>query len=250
MIPKIIHLCWLGREDYPPRIKRCLRSWKEKLPDYRIMIWDTNRIDLSECRWAAQAYERKAYAFAADYVRFYALYYYGGIYLDSDVEVRKSFNRLLSQDYFLGYEYMGTPEAAVIGAQKGLKWIRNCLEWYRRHDFIRPDGTQNRIIAPLVLQKGFEKEYRVKMTDRDKKTVIHGGTLYPYDYFSPKNVYSGKICRSDNSYCIHHFSQSWLTESRKVRISRRIHLCVIRLAGRKTHNRLLYLLRRISGRRI
>ncbi len=111
-------------------------------------------------------------------------------------------------------------------------------------------GCFHRIIAPLVLQKGFEKEYRVKMTDRDKKTVIHGGTLYPYDYFSPKNVYSGKICRSDNSYCIHHFSQSWLTESRKVRISRRIHLCVIRLAGRKNHNRLLYLLRRISGRRI
>ena len=118
MIPKIIHLCWLSGDPYPAKIAKCLDTWKKHLPDYEVMLWDTNRFDLNSSIWVRQAFEKKKYAFAADYIRFYALYHYGGIYLDSDVEVLKSFDDLLDLPYFMGAEKAHTPEAAIIGAEK------------------------------------------------------------------------------------------------------------------------------------
>ena len=104
MIPKIIHLCWLSGDPYPPKIAKCLETWKKHLADYEIILWDTNRFDLNSSIWVRQAFEKKKYAFAADFIRFYALYHFGGIYLDSDVEVLKSFDDLLDLPYFMGVE--------------------------------------------------------------------------------------------------------------------------------------------------
>ncbi len=240
MIPKKIHLCWLSGEAYPESIKDCLTSWKKNLPDYEIIVWDQKKADFSNCKWAAQALERKAYAFAADYVRFYALYHDGGIYLDSDVEVIKNFDRLLNRQFFFGFEYMGTPEAAVAGAVKGQDWIKNCMRWYEEHEFVNSDGSENRIIAPLILQRGFEKKYHKKLVDNGNIIRIDGGSVYPYDYFSPKNVYTGKVKTTKNTYCIHHFNSSWLKKNVRIRISRIIHLFMIAVMGRKNHNLLMY----------
>lgn len=96
MIPKIIHYCWLSGDMYPDKIKKCINSWKKIMPDYEIMIWDLSRFDINSIVWTKQAYEKKKYAFASDYIRFYALYNYGGIYLDSDVEILRSFNDFLN----------------------------------------------------------------------------------------------------------------------------------------------------------
>ena len=82
MIPKKIHLCWLSGDDYPAKISKCIESWKKHLPDYEIVLWDTKRFDLSQSQWVSQAFEARKYAFAADYIRFYALYHDGGIYLE------------------------------------------------------------------------------------------------------------------------------------------------------------------------
>ena len=90
MIPKIIHFCWMSGDAYPEKIKKCIESWKQKLPDYEIWLWDTNRFDINQSIWVKEAFEAKRYAFCADYIRCYALYNYGGVYLDSDVEVLKS----------------------------------------------------------------------------------------------------------------------------------------------------------------
>ena len=102
MIPKIIHFCWLSDDPYPQEIQRCLDSWKEILPDYEIWKWDRKRFDINSVPWTKEAFESKKYAFAADYIRLYALYNYGGIYLDSDVLMYKSFNPLLNLPYFIG----------------------------------------------------------------------------------------------------------------------------------------------------
>ena len=82
MIPKRIHLCWLSGDPYPQKIQKCIDSWKVHLPDYEIMLWDLKRFDIAQVPWVEQAFRVKKYAFAADYIRLYALYNYGGIYLD------------------------------------------------------------------------------------------------------------------------------------------------------------------------
>ena len=130
MIPKIIHLCWLSGDPYPADIEACLKTWKEHLPDYEIWLWDTQRFDVHATKWTEQAFAARKYAFAADYIRLYALYHFGGIYLDSDVVVYKSFDNLLSLPYFIGHDQIGGFEAAVIGAQKGCLWIKDVLDEY------------------------------------------------------------------------------------------------------------------------
>ena len=79
MIPKLIHLCWLSGDPYPPKIQYCIDSWKKFLPDYEIMLWDTSRFDVNSLPWTKQAFEAKKYAFVADFIRLYAVYNFGGI---------------------------------------------------------------------------------------------------------------------------------------------------------------------------
>lgn len=150
MIPKIIHLCWLSKEQYPTDIQICLDSWKKKLPDYEIWLWDTERFDINSTLWTKQAFENRKYAFAADYIRLYALYNYGGIYMDSDVFVYKSFNDLLILPYFIGQDYERAFEPAIIGAEKGTKWIKQVLERYKNRCFVRPDGSFDTEPLPRV----------------------------------------------------------------------------------------------------
>ena len=97
MIPKIIHYCWLSGDAFPENIRTCFASWKQFLPDYEFRLWDTARFDVHSLPWTKEAFEAKKYAFAADYIRLYALYQFGGIYLDSDVLLYKSFDDLLHQ---------------------------------------------------------------------------------------------------------------------------------------------------------
>lgn len=86
MIPKKIHFCWLSGDEFPPLIQYCIDTWEKVLPDYEIILWDTKRFDINSIAWVKEAFEAKKYAFAADYIRLYAVYTEGGIYLDSDVE--------------------------------------------------------------------------------------------------------------------------------------------------------------------
>lgn len=153
MIPKIIHLCWLSGDPYPRKIQDCLDSWKKHLPSYEIILWDTKRFNIHEVPWVEQAFNTKKYAFAADYIRLYALYHHGGIYLDSDVEILKSLDNFLELPYFVGAETSGTIEAAILGAEKGCDWIKCCLDYYEGRNFIREDGSYDIRMLPEILNE-------------------------------------------------------------------------------------------------
>lgn len=152
MIPKIIHLCWLSGDTFPESIKRCLETFPLYLEDYEINLWgkipeDVSclggmkvtemHFDLDSTPWTKEAFEAKKYAFAADYIRLYALYTYGGIYLDADVVVYKSFDELLHLPYFIGCDQIRAFEAAVIGAEKGCFWVKEVLDTYEGKHFIK-----------------------------------------------------------------------------------------------------------------
>ena len=104
MIPKVIHYCWLSGDPIPEKLQRCMDSWKKFLPDYEFVLWDLERFDIKTSQWVKEAFEARKYAFAADYIRLYAVYNYGGIYMDMDVEVVRPFDDLLASPYILGLE--------------------------------------------------------------------------------------------------------------------------------------------------
>lgn len=229
MIPKIIHYCWLSGDPYPELISKCIASWKEKLPDYDFVLWDINKA--SECKsdWVDEAYRAKKYAFAADYVRFYALYHYGGIYLDADVEVLKSFNDLLNRSYFLGEEYGGDIEAAILGAEPGTQWVKECLDHYTNRHFVKEDGSYDMIPVPILL---------------NKMRIIHNLSVFDYDYFSPKNLHIGKIESTNRTFCIHHFDGKWADKGTVFGLKNKIHRLLYFVFGRKGHNRIIRFIRR------
>lgn len=241
MIPKTIHLCWLSGDEYPADIKLYLSTWKEKLPDYEIKVWSKDIFDVSSVRWVKEAFEAKKYAFAADYIRFWCLYNYGGIYLDSDVEVLQSFDAFLGCKSFIGFEYLNIPEAAVIGAEKGCAWIKNCLDWYEGKSFFYDDGNIKNDVCPRLVQLGLEKSLGRAVFDTGRIQSLDGITLYPYTYFSPKNYFTGRVKIKKETVCIHRFASAW-GPNKKRKWTLVAHAICIALIGKKLHDRLYRLI--------
>lgn len=218
MIPKKIHYCWLSNEPLPAKLQACVESWKKYLPDYEIVKWDLNKFPLEKNIWVRQAFESKKYAFAADYIRLYALATEGGIYFDSDVEVIKPFDDLLDLPYFICKE--NSPqglEAATIGAEKGTSWVLKCLDYYKEKKFVKDNGEMNTMVLPRILLNCIKSSFQIEDIydqshfGKDKNTVY----VFPYDYFSPKNYVTKKLIITTNTYSIHHFAGTWIPTWKK-----------------------------------
>lgn len=202
-IPKIIHCCWLSGEPYPTLVQMCLNSWKVFLPEYEVVIWNSKKIKEISSTWVDSAIQEKKWAFAADYVRLFALYNYGGVYLDMDVEVLKSFDDLLEREYFLGRESArNVVEAAVLGAEPKATWVKDCLDFYEGKSFEISKINRPEVAIPFIVKK------TLKQTHQNVK-------IYAAEYFSPLNNLTGELRISDNSYCVHHFNGAWFSEYQK-----------------------------------
>ena len=237
MIPKILHLCWLSGDEYPPMIQECIQSWSKSLPDYEIWLWDTQRFDVNSTIWTKQAFEAHKYAFVADYIRLYALYNYGGIYLDSDVMVYKSFNDLLDLPYFIGQDYCGSFEAAVIGAEKGLPWIKKILDRYENRPFMMTDGNYDMLPLPVIFFQQLIGEYHFMGINQKCKYVWDNQTLWLFDkdFFNSRNSIGSKQTRK--SYCSHNYAGSWTAKNTgfKSYIKNLLPLCVIKFVYDISH---------------
>lgn len=215
MIPKLIHLCWLSGDPYPEKIQFCIDSWKKHLPDYEIMLWDTKRFDVNSIPWTKQSFEAKKYPFAADYIRLYAVYKYGGIYFDSDVEVIRSFDDLLHLPYFIGIEAgVEGIEVASFGAEKGTAWVKDMLDYYEGRNFIKEDGEMDMNPMPKVMGKLIRDKYYWEMikTPEEFDNDPSKFCIFPVDWFCAHPFafnHGFDYYITKNTHSIHHFANSW-----------------------------------------
>lgn len=239
-IPKVIHYCWFSNQQYPSKIQKCIDSWKKFLPEYELKLWNYSTFPKGKSQWVDEAIAVKKYAFAADYIRAYALYTEGGIYLDSDVEVLKSFDPLLHLPYFIGRERGGSVEAAVMGSEKGLSLFKYMLDYYDNHKFIDEKGNLDLTPMPSIFDSILDKFFNAKYISTpeditlDEKDIC----LLPWDYFSPMTP-TLTMNLTENTVTIHHFSASW--EDGKVRFRRKIK----RLLGSKIVNHIQPMIEKI-----
>lgn len=198
MIPKIIHYCWFGGKDKPEEFYKWYETWQDLLRDYKFMEWNERNFDINICNYCREAYLTHNYAHVSDVCRVYALYEYGGVYLDTDVEVIKSFDKYLSLESFLGVEHdlVGT---GVMGSMPRQKWLEAFLKFYKNRHFINIWGhtvrTPNtKILTKIVLPN---------------LPVVDYPTIFPRDYFCGMDWTTKTILRTKNTISIHHYAASW-----------------------------------------
>jgi hypothetical protein len=244
-IPKKIHYCWLSGEKMPEDTIKCIASWKRIMPEYELVLWDKNKFDVNSTPFTQEACSVKKWAFAADYIRLYAVYTEGGIYMDTDVYVKRSFDKFLYDDFFTSLEYHkecaikenayellnedGTLkdckyriftrsigiQAAVLGGVKEHPFIKSCMDWYDNKHFILPDGTYSnrKIIAPAIyadiaIEYGFR--YKDELQRLRNNMVIY-----------PSSVFAGSMGEAEKeSHAIHCCCGSWRNKPQKSVLSR------------------------------
>ncbi len=198
MIPKIIHYCWFGKGPLPADTIAYIEGWKELNPDYEIMRWDETNFPIDLCDYSREAYEMKEWAFVADVARLYALSMFGGIYLDTDVELLAPLDTLLSNRSFLGMEYDG-PVFGIIGAEKGCEWVKIFLDFYRNRHFINIFGKPVRTPNPVLFRR-----YILLFLSYEEKPA-----MYPREYFYPPIDLNGYADIGSETMAVHHYAATW-----------------------------------------
>lgn len=165
MIPKVIHYCWFSNDRKPRLIRKCIASWKRNMPDYEIKCWDGDALRqlINEGKtpaFVADAISAHKWAFASDWLRLYVLYNYGGIYLDSDILVYKSFDCFLKHSFFSGTKKCNEGrsyevEGAIIGAVPGLPIFLKIMDYYKDKHLLDASGDLAVPTIPVVLMEYF-----------------------------------------------------------------------------------------------
>ncbi len=226
-IPRIVHYCWFGGKEKPDIVKRCIDSWNEILSEYEIREWNEDNFNIDCNSYVREAYELKKFAFVSDYVRVHALYNFGGIYLDTDVEVFKSFDDLLYHNSFWGFEQENYIATSTIGAAKGNELIKRFLDSYEKKNFMKEDGNYDDLTNVAIVTE-ILKDIGLKINGEYQE--IEGiGTFYPQTYFSPYDYINCRKFITKNTYAIHHFYKSWLPP--KARFKSNIKIIVSKVIG-------------------
>ena len=214
MIPKKIHYCWVGGNPLPESAKKCIRSWKKYCPDYEIIEWNESNYDFSAVPYMKEAFDAGKWGFVPDYARLDIIYRYGGIYLDTDVEIVRSFDSLLSLRGFAGFEDNQNVALGLgFGAEPGNPVIRALMDSYRELHFCGSDGTLNLTPSPQLNTETLVKEFG--LIRNGEYRVLEDFTIFPPEYFCPKSFKDGIVRKTKNTYSIHHYDASWYDENQR-----------------------------------
>lgn len=219
-IPKIIHYCWVGGTEKPESVKYCISSWKKFCPDYEIVEWNETNYDFTQNQYMKEAYDAKKWGFVPDYARLDIIYRYGGFYLDTDVEIIKSFDDLLDNESVFGFEDTGENEFFVscglgFGAKPQNPLIKKLLNCYDNLKFKLSENSYDLTPAPRINTPIFQQNNFIM---NNKYQSLNGNCIFPSEYFCPKIFKTGKTKITENTHSIHHFTASWMDDNIKKEI--------------------------------
>lgn len=209
MIPHTIHYIWFGGGAKPKNFSRYLASWKKFFPGWEIIEWNESNYDIDRFAYVREAYDAKMYAFASDCARFDILFEYGGIYMDTDVEVLKPFpEEILKLPGFTGEEDTAPPQIApglIWACEKGDSMTGEVLGTYRNDHFLMDKNSDVRTICnratDIFAAKGYIQEGGIQ--------TIEKITVFPSEYFCAYNWDLALPEITDKSLTIHHYDYTW-----------------------------------------
>lgn len=211
MIPKKIHYCWFGRSEKSKKAKKCIESWKKYCPDYDIIEWNEDNFDIYQNEYTKICYTEKKYAFLSDYARLLVVYQNGGIYFDVDVEVVKSFDDLLDNNAFFGFENENhVASGLAFGAEKKNPIVKTMIDEYDQ----LLDGKHGTIGCPILNTQALQKHGLILNGEMQK---LDYATVYPKSFFNPYDDPTGRLNRTEDTYSIHWYSKSWMSNKAIIR---------------------------------
>ncbi len=211
MIPKIIHYCWFGKGPKPKLAQKCIDSWKKYCPDYEIIEWNESNFDVNMNGYTKMCYEQKKYAFLSDYARLFVTCEHGGLYFDTDVELLRSPEELLSNEAFFGFE---TPDYVASGLGFGTIAHGIVIEAMLSEYECLLDGTKEVIGCPILNTKALEKFGLVR---NGQLQEISGAVIYPPEYFNPYESATGRLKKTENTVSVHWYAAAWMSPKKKLR---------------------------------
>ena len=209
MIPKIIHYCWFGRGEKSPLMKKCIKSWAKYCPDYQVIEWNEDNFDIDSVPWTKEAYECRKWAFITDYVRLVVLKEYGGIYMDTDIELLQPLDNFLVLSAFSGFENASVLQTGIMAAEKNHPAISRWLSFYDGRHYI-VDGNQwnspnVNYITDMMRERG--------LIMNNTRQIVDDMTIFPKTVFCPLDMYDvRKDDFTKETVVIHHFTSTWRTE--------------------------------------
>lgn len=233
-ISKCIHYCWFGKGKKSRLIKKCMKTWKKYMPDYQIIEWNENNFDVNCNKYVKQAYESKKYAFVSDYARLYALYNYGGIYFDTDVEVVKSIDDYINNKDVYGFEKENIVMTGVMISRKNSEIIKKFLDIYSDISFINNDGSLNTLPNTYRFTK-ILGEYGL-ICNNEKQTLKNNiADIYPVEYFCAYDMDNSHFIPTENTLTIHHYDGSWA--SNKSQMLKKLKRSLSKVLGIKLYDK-------------
>lgn len=220
MIPKTIHYCWFGGNPLPELAQKCIKSWKKFCPDFQIVEWNESNFDLSSApRYVRQAYEAKKWAFVSDYARLRIIYENGGLYFDTDVELIRSPEQLLSYSAWFGFEEEQQIATGLgFGAEKGAPILADMLADYQDIPFVLEDGSYDLTPCPI---RNTAALARAGLILNNTQQLLPGNVaVFPKEWFCPLDYLTGKLQKTKNTVSIHRYAASWYTEKEKAWFAR------------------------------
>jgi len=213
---KIIHYCWFGGKPLSKMAKKCIKSWKKYFPDFEIKEWNESNFDVNICKFVKDAYKNEKWAFVSDYARLYALYNYGGIYFDTDMEVTKKCDFLCDDEFFIGYEENRMIAAGVIGVKNiKNKYVKQLLDWYDMQSVFDVNNVFNYAI-PKIITNIFSKYNKENINGID--VINKEIKVYPEEYFYPINYNYSRKNFTENTCMIHYYNATWAPKAEKIAI--------------------------------
>ena len=221
MIPKIIHYCWFGHNELPPLAQKCIASWRMYFLGYEIKKWDEDNFNVNQIPYTQQAYRCKKFAFVSDYARIKGLYEKGGVYLDTDIEIVRRFDELLSdRDMVLGFESDRSLETAFMAAVPENELIDGFLKTYEKRKFINGDGSYDMSVINEHFSSFMSQNTDIDLDDERLREFEEGKiVVYPRDYFAAFDISNWHIKPTENTYTIHHMNASWSSKKKKLYFS-------------------------------
>lgn len=211
MIPKIIHYCWFGGKPKPALVNHYIETWKHYCPDYTFMEWNESNFNIQQNAYCKEAYEAEKWAFVSDYVRVKVLYDYGGIYMDTDVELVQSIDALLNYEIFMGFENDKMVSIGTIGSNPHNGFLKEILQVYASRHFLNDNGSFNMMPNVELVTKLLIDHHGLLANGR-KQLLNPGIQVFPMESFVAKDYWTGWVVADESTYAIHHYASTWLTK--------------------------------------